>query len=57
MKGGGQVAIRGFQVETLIALLKALGEERLWTSVTLEPNVDSEKVDILWQYPSRTEAV
>ena len=37
--------------------LGALGEQRLWTSVTLEPNVDSEKVDILWQYPGRTEAV
>jgi hypothetical protein len=46
---GGQLAIRGFQVQTLIALLEALGEEGLWTSVTLEPNVDSEKVDILSQ--------
>ncbi|MBC8871588.1 MAG: SUMF1/EgtB/PvdO family nonheme iron enzyme [Planctomycetes bacterium] len=41
----------------MIALLEALDEERPWTSVTLEPDIDSEKVDILWQYPGRTEAV
>ena len=55
--GGGQPAIRGYLVQTLIALLEAVDDQRQWTSVTLEPNVDSEKVDILWQYPDRTKAV
>lgn len=42
--------MRGFVVQTLIALLDALEDEAAWISVALEPNVDSEKVDILWQY-------
>ena len=57
MAKGGQGAIRGFQVQTLIALLEALDKGRPWTDVTLEPNVDSEKVDVLWQSPGRTDAV
>lgn len=52
--GGGRRAIRGFAIQTLIALLEALEEEKKWTSVALEPNVESEKVDILWQYPDGT---
>ncbi|MCY2992348.1 MAG: hypothetical protein NTY19_31360 [Planctomycetota bacterium] len=46
---GGPVAIRGFLAQTLIGLLEALDDKRAWDSVTLEPNVDSEKVDILWE--------
>lgn len=57
MKDGGKTAMRGLLVQTLIALLKALDEKQAWTSVTLEPNVDSEKVDILWNYPDRVKAV
>ncbi|MCY2992444.1 MAG: toll/interleukin-1 receptor domain-containing protein [Planctomycetota bacterium] len=51
---GGSVAIRGFLVQTLIGLLEALDDKRAWNSVTLEPDVDSEKVDILWEYPDGT---
>lgn len=51
---GGPVAIRGFLVQTLIGLLEALDDKRAWNSVTLEPDVDSEKVDILWEYPDGT---
>ena len=47
---GGQSAIRGFLVQTLIALLEALKDKPPWTSVTLEPNLTSDKVDILWAY-------
>jgi hypothetical protein len=47
---GGQTAIRGYPVQTLIGLLEALDDRRAWVSVTLEPSVDSEKVDILWEY-------
>lgn len=57
MTNGGQRAIRGFRVQTLIALLEALADPHSWISVTLEPNVDSEKVDVLWQRPGCTEAV
>lgn len=53
MAGGGAIAIRGFLVQTLIGLLEALEDEATWTSVTLEPDVDSEKVDILWMFPGR----
>jgi len=47
---GGQPAIRGFLVQTLIALLDVLKDQPPWTSVTLEPNLTSDKVDILWTY-------
>ena len=48
--------------EDLIPVLRKEGESgfsrRIAEEVTkLEPNVDSEKVDILWQFPGRTEAV
>ncbi|MCL4203062.1 MAG: SUMF1/EgtB/PvdO family nonheme iron enzyme [Pirellulaceae bacterium] len=51
---GGDVALRGFLVQTLIALLEALRDDPPWTHVTLEPDVDSEKVDILWAYRDGT---
>jgi hypothetical protein len=54
---GGQTAIRGYLIQTLIALLDALEDGREWQSVTLEPNVDSDKVDILWKYSDGTKAV
>jgi hypothetical protein len=54
---GGQVAIRGYLVQTLIALLDALDDDRPWDSVTLEPKVTSDKVDILWRYQDSTTAV
>jgi hypothetical protein len=54
---GGQPAIRGYLIQTLTALLEALDDQQPWTSVTLEPNLESHKVDILWQYPDRTKAV
>jgi hypothetical protein len=50
----GATALRGFLVQTLIALLEALKDEPSWTSVTLEPDLDSEKVDILWAYRDGT---
>jgi hypothetical protein len=46
--------MRGFLVQTLIALLEALRDDPPWTSVTLEPDLDSEKVDILWAYRDGT---
>ena len=56
-RSGGQVAIRGYLIQTLIGLLDALDDARPWLSVTLEPNIDSEKVDILWRFPDGRKAV
>ena len=53
MTGGGQVAIRGFQVQTLIALLKALGEERLWKGGGFGTVSEPEDWDDQVAYPSR----
>ena len=41
-KSGGQVAYRGLLAQTLVAVLDAFDKPD-WISVTLEPNVDSEK--------------
>jgi hypothetical protein len=54
---GGQVGMRGYLVQTLIALLAALDDEQSWRSVTLEPSIDSDKVDLLWQYNDGCKAV
>jgi tetratricopeptide (TPR) repeat protein len=54
---GGRAAIRGYLVQTLVALLEALDSDRDWLSVTLEPDHLSEKIDILWQYTGKIKAV
>jgi hypothetical protein len=47
---GGREAIRGFAVQTLICLLDSFWEDSQWTEVTLEPDSDNDKVDIIWKY-------
>lgn len=50
---GGQVAITGFAVQVVVALLDSLAVPG-WTEVTIEPTSNSdeyEKVDILWRFP------
>lgn len=47
---GGREAIRGFAIQTLICLLDSLCASPQWTSVTLEPDSDNDKVDIHWEY-------
>lgn len=47
---GGREAIRGFAVQTLICLLDSLSADVQWNAVTLEPDSDNDKVDILWEY-------
>ena len=54
---GGQAAIRGYLVQTLIALLDALDDKKSWQSVTLEPNIESDKVDILLKNSAVAKAV
>lgn len=48
---GGREAIRGFSVQTLVCLLDSLQPSNDdWTSVTIEPDSDNDKVDILWEF-------
>jgi len=47
---GGNAGIRGYLIQTIICVLDSLETDNLWTSVTLEPLDESEKVDIRWKY-------
>jgi len=48
---GGREAIRGFAVQTLICLLDSLQPANAgWTAVTIEPDSENDKVDILWEF-------
>ena len=47
---GGNAGIRGYIIQTIICMLDALEKDNEWTSVTLEPFDESEKVDIRWKY-------
>ena len=47
---GGREAIRGFAVQTLICLLDSLEVGDDWIAVTIEPDTDNDKVDLLWEY-------
>lgn len=46
---GGQAAIRGYLLQTLVAVLDVLSTDD-WLSVQLEPKDRSQNVDILWGY-------
>ncbi|MCT4288130.1 hypothetical protein HZP25_15600 [Elizabethkingia anophelis] len=48
---GGQHSLRGYLVQSLITVIDSLNSNE-WSSVTLEPNEESEKVDIRWMYPN-----
>jgi hypothetical protein len=50
---GGQAGGRGYLIQSLICVLEMLRDES-WSSVVIEPDVESEKVDILWVYPDNT---
>ena len=44
----GQYAIKGYLFQSLVALLDSFKAD--WETVCVEPNDESEKVDILWTY-------
>ena len=46
---GGQANVRGILAQTLIALLDALLDQSPFEWLTLEPNLPSEKFDLLWK--------
>jgi hypothetical protein len=55
---GGQAGIRGYLIQTLIAILDALNQEDpRWEHVTIEPDANTHKTDILWQYSTHSMAV
>ena len=54
---GGQPGIRGYLIQTLIALLEELAPEQTFDRLTLEPNHTSEKFDLLWKDAKQTRAV
>ncbi len=49
----GNAGIRGYLIQTIICVLDALELDNQWTTVTLEPLDESEKVDIKWVYPDK----
>ena len=46
---GGPVAIRGFLVQTLVALLDIARADPPFTEITLEPAIGDEQFDFLWK--------
>ena len=53
----GQAGARGYLLQALVCLLDSLEPDENWVSVTIEPNEESDKVDILWVYPESRKAV
>jgi hypothetical protein len=47
--GGGSLAIRGFLVQTLVALLEVAKSECSFTEIMLEPAVGDNQFDSLWK--------
>jgi hypothetical protein len=52
----GQASLRGYLVQTIIAILESL-ENNDWKSVCIEPNDEHEKVDIKWIYENDKKTV
>ena len=54
---GGPEAIRGYLLQTIIALLESLKKPNCWINLELEPEDNSEKVDIKFQYPDKIKVI
>lgn len=54
---GGQAGGRGYLIQALISVLDAFTRDSEWTTIELEPDLASDKVDILWRYPNCRKAV
>ncbi|HEY9638007.1 MAG TPA: hypothetical protein V6D14_31735 [Coleofasciculaceae cyanobacterium] len=54
----GQAGARGYFIQTLICVLNALEDEK-WHSLIVEPNPNlySDKVDVIWDYPNHRKVV
>ena len=56
-EAGGQAGGKGYLLQSMVAILGSLEEEMPeWKGLTLEPNSEKEKVDILWRYETSTKA-
>lgn len=45
---GGQESIRGYLFQALITILDILESQNQWDEVEIEPDLESEKIDIFW---------
>ncbi|MDB6118460.1 MAG: hypothetical protein JWO08_2241 [Verrucomicrobiaceae bacterium] len=54
--GGGPVAIRGFLVQTLVALLEIATADPPFLEITLEPQIGAEQFDFVWTDGTFTQA-
>lgn len=53
---GGSSATKGFLLQALVCILEALDDEK-WQSITVEPKLDTEKVDIVWNFGNTKKVV
>jgi len=47
---GGKETVRGILLQTIICVLDLFNKDNDWIHVSLEPDINAEKVDILWEY-------
>jgi hypothetical protein len=51
----GQFAIKGYVLQSFVALLECFEDD--WITISVEPNNESEKVDIRWTYADGSKKV
>jgi hypothetical protein len=54
---GGRDTTRGIFLQALVGVLGALQNDNVWASLALEPDLEAEKVDIIWHYPNGDKVV
>lgn len=47
---GGKENVRGILLQTIVCVLDLFNKNNDWIHVSLEPDINAEKVDILWNY-------
>jgi len=47
--------MRGYMLQSIICVIDSFNDQN-WTSITIEPDIPGDKVDILWEYPSKKKA-
>lgn len=51
----GQTGMRGYMLQSIICVLDSF-KDLDWVSITIEPNIAGDKIDILWKYPNKIKA-
>jgi len=51
----GQTGMRGYMLQSIICVLNSF-EDLDWISITIEPNIAGDKVDLLWTYTNKKKA-